>query len=58
MQMFENLDVKIEGKAYGIKVTQQGFFRNNLGKVKCAVCPVCGYTELYIDPEKLKQLND
>lgn len=56
--MFENLDVKIEGKAYGIKVTQQGFFRDNLGKVKCAVCPVCGYTELYIDPEKLKQLND
>ena len=43
-EMIENLDVKVEGGAYGIKVTQQGIFKDNLGKLKCAVCPNCGET--------------
>ncbi len=30
-EMIENLDVKVEGRADGIKITQQGIFRDNLG---------------------------
>lgn len=57
-EMVEDLDVKVEGAAYGIKVTQQGIFQDNLGKFKCAVCPKCGYTETYIqDTSKIKKLT-
>lgn len=57
-KMLENLDVKVEGGAYGIKITQQGIFKDNLGKVKCAVCPECGYTETYIENvEKIRNLE-
>lgn len=49
VSMKENLDVKVEGAAYGLKITEQGIFKDNLGKVKAAVCPQCGYTELYLD---------
>jgi len=56
-EMAENLDVKVEGGAYGIKITQQGIFKDNLGKVKCAVCPECGYLETYVEnTEKIKKL--
>lgn len=58
MRMIENLDVKVEGSAYGLKVTQQGVFKDNLGKFKCAVCPECGYTETYVqDTSKIKKLE-
>ena len=57
VEMVENLDVKVEGSAYGIKITQQGIFKDNLGKVKCAVCPECGYIENYVDDtSKIKKL--
>ena len=57
VEMVENLDVKVEGAAYGIKITEQGIFKSNLGKLKCAVCPECGYTETYIqDTTKIKTL--
>ncbi|TDA23326.1 nucleic acid-binding protein [Extibacter muris] len=57
VEMVEGLDIKVEGGAYGIKVTQQGVFKDNLGKFKCAVCPECGYTETYIEnPERVKKL--
>ncbi len=57
VKMVEDLDVKVDGEAYGIKVTQQGIFKDNLGKIKCAVCPECGYTETYIaDTTKIKKL--
>ena len=56
IEMVEGLDVKVEG-AYGIKITQQGIFKDNLGKFQCAVCPECGYTETYIqDTTKIKKL--
>ncbi len=56
-KMVEDLDVKIEGATYGIKITQQGLFKNNLGKVCCAVCPECGYIETYIqDTTKVKKI--
>ena len=54
--MVENLDVKVEGGAYGLKITKQGIFTDNLGKVSCAVCPKCGYIEFYLkDVSKIKQ---
>lgn len=57
VEMIEDLDVKVEGAAYGLKVTEQGIFKNNLGKIKCAVCPKCGYTETYIeDTSKIKKI--
>ncbi len=55
-EMIEDLDVKVEGAAYGIKITKQGIFKDNLGKALCAVCPECGYTEVYIqDTSKIKK---
>ena len=57
VEMIEDLDVKVEGGAYGLKVTQQGILKENLGKFKCAVCPECGYVETYIqDISKVKKL--
>ena len=56
-EMAEDLDIKVEGAPYGLKITQQGIFKENLGKFKCAVCPECGYTETYIeDTTKIKKL--
>ena len=56
-EMVENLDVKVEGGAYGIRITQQGIFKDNLGKIKGAVCPECGYTETYVeDTDKIKKI--
>lgn len=58
VEMIENIDIKVEGGAYGIKVTQQGLFKDNLGKVQCAICPECGYMETYIqDTNKVKALD-
>lgn len=57
VEMIENFDIKVEGAAYGVKVTQQGIFKDNLGKVQCAICPECGYMETYIeDTWKVKQV--
>lgn len=57
VEMIEDLDIKVEGAAYGIKITQQGLFKDNLGKVQCAICPVCGYMETYIeDTNKMKKI--
>lgn len=57
VEMIEGLDIKVEGAAYGIKITQQGLFKDNLGKVQCAICPECGYMETYIeDTNKMKKI--
>ncbi len=54
-EMIEDLGIKVEGAAYGIKITEQGILNGSLGKVKCAVCPECGYIEPYIeDTSKIK----
>lgn len=47
--MIEDYDVKVEGAAYGLKVTKPGIFKENLGKIHCAVCPKCGYIEFYLE---------
>ena len=54
--MIENYDVKVQGGAYGLKITKQGIFKDNLGKVHAAVCPECGYLEFYLeDTKKIKE---
>ena len=56
VEMVEDFDIKVEGAGYGIKITQQGLFKDNLGKVQCAICPECGYMETYIeDTNKVKK---
>lgn len=46
----------MSGAAYGLKITKPGIFKDILGKAHCAVCPHCGYVELYIeDTAKIKQ---
>lgn len=55
-EMKENYDVKVEGAAYGLKITKPGIFKDNLGKVHAAVCPECGYLQFYLEnTEKIKK---
>ena len=57
-EMIENLEVMVTNGGYGIDVREKGLFKTSLGRIKCAVCPECGYTETYIDDtEKIKNLN-
>ena len=30
------------------------WFPREIGKLSCAVCPECGYAELYVEPAKKK----
>ena len=48
-EMRGDYDVKVVGAAYGLKITKPGIFKDNLGKVHAAVCPECGYLELYLE---------
>ena len=57
--MVENLAVMVTRGGYGIEVRENGMFKSSLGKIKCAVCPQCGYTENYIDnPESIRILAE
>ena len=47
--MVEDLTVMVSGGGYGIDVREKGLFKGSLGKIKCAVCPECGYVEMYVD---------
>ncbi len=49
IEMAESLDIKVEGGAYGLKITKPGVFRESIGKVRAAVCPRCGYIEFYLE---------
>ena len=54
-EMKEDYDVKVEGAAYGLKITKPGIFKDSLGKVHAAVCPDCGYLEFYLEEtDKIK----
>ena len=58
-EMVEDLTVMVTNGGYGVDVRQKGMFKCSLGKLKCAVCPECGYTETYIDDtENIKKLNE
>ena len=55
--MVDDLTVMVSNGAYGIDVREKGMFKNALAKIKCAVCPECGYTETYVDDtEKIKKI--
>ena len=55
VKMIEDYDVKVEGGAYGLKITKPGIFKDKLGKVHASVCPECGYLEFYLeDTAKIK----
>ena len=55
--MVEDLSVLVTNGSYGIDVREKGLFKVPFGRVKCAVCPECGYTETYIDnPDAVKKL--
>ena len=44
-------------KFAGFDVREKGMFKNATEKIKCAVCPECGYTETYIDnTDKIRKL--
>ena len=56
-EMVEDLTVMVTNGGYGVDVRQKGIFKGSLGKIKCAVCPECGYTETYIEnTENIKKL--
>ena len=55
--MVENLAVMVTTEGHGVDVREPGMFKFPLAKIKCAVCPECGYVETYIDdPESVRHL--
>lgn len=58
-EMVENLEVMVSGGGYGIDVREKGLLKGALDKIKCAVCPECGYTETYVEnTDKIKKLAE
>lgn len=58
-EMLENLEIMVSTGGYGIDVREKGLFKTSLGKIKCAVCPKCGYVEAYLeDLEKINKLKE
>ena len=56
-EMVEDLYVMASNGEGGVDVREKGIFKNALAKIKCAVCPECGYTETYVDnTERIKAL--
>lgn len=49
-EMVEELAVKVENKPIGLEIREQGMFKMSLEKIRCAVCPRCGYVETYVEP--------
>lgn len=57
IEMVEDL-VLMVSNGYWIDVREKGMFKTGKEKIYCAVCPKCGYTELYVkNPEKIKELE-
>lgn len=58
-EMVEDLSVMVTNGGYGVDVREKGMFKSSVGKLKCAVCPECGYTETYLeDTARLKKLTE
>ena len=55
--MIEDLVIAVNNGGYGIYVRKKVLFKSALGKLKCAVCPECGYTEAYIDDPEVVRRN-
>ena len=41
-EMIEGFDIKVDGVAYGIKITKPGIFGAKIEKPQAAICPKCG----------------
>lgn len=55
--MIENMELMVSNGGYGLDVREKGLFKGSLGKLKCAVCPECGYAEAYVaDTSKIKEV--
>ena len=58
-EMVENLNISASNGGYGLDVREKGAFKNALGRLKCAVCPECGYAEAYMEKtEGIKALSE
>ena len=51
-EMVENLEIMVSNGGYGIDIREKGMFKSAIEKIKCAVCPECGYTETYVENTK------
>ena len=49
VEMAEDLTVSGQVDPAGLRVCRGGVFRDPMGRLKAAVCPRCGCTELYLD---------
>lgn len=57
-EMIEKIEPNVVGGLSGIELKYGKFFKKNIGKIICAVCPECGYVENYIkDTKKLKKIE-
>lgn len=57
-EMIEDLEVMVSNGGYGIVVREKGLFKSAIDKIKCAVCPECGYTETYVEKtDKFKNIT-
>jgi len=55
--MVEDLPIMVTNGYYGIEIREKGIFKSAIEKIKCAVCPQCGYTETYVEnTDKIKML--
>jgi hypothetical protein len=50
--MIENFKIS----SNGLRITNKAFFSSPIAELKCAVCPECGYSEMYVDD--LKKIKD
>jgi len=58
VEMVENLAVMTTTESSEVDVRERGMFKFPLAKIKCAVCPECGYLETYIDnPDCVRKLS-
>lgn len=46
-EMIENLDLKVDGMGYGLKIGYPDYYGPRLEKAKVAICPKCGFVEIY-----------
>lgn len=62
IEMLEGLDIREPMHGEMLKVTRPGTIgvmpKNNFGNIEAAVCPKCGYVEIYLSRlDKIQQYN-
>ncbi|MCB2296054.1 nucleic acid-binding protein [Clostridium algoriphilum] len=48
-ELNEDFDIKVDAKAYGIKITNKGIWGDKIDKPKVAIFPKCGNVSMYIE---------